>query len=54
MQKKNNMNIEGRFEVMEIDALMDVQGGNESENFLVSLRKAFVELFDFDKKAEKN
>lgn len=53
MQKNNNLNIEGRFEVMEMDALMDVQGG-ESEGFAASLRNVFVELFNWNKKDEKN
>ncbi len=54
MQKNNNMNVEGRFEVMEMNALMDVQGGAESENLFASLRNVLVELFDFNKKDEKN
>lgn len=53
MQKNNNMNVEGRFEVMETAALMDVQGG-DAEGFTTTLRNVIIELFNLNKKDEKN
>lgn len=53
MQKNNNTNVEGRFEGMEMEALLDVQGG-EIEGVFYSVRNAIVELFNLNKKDEKN